>query len=271
MLPSPAFYAILDVDMARKIMAIAFLLLAASLPAEPMFPGYDITFFRTITDSLMVNDDKRFGIDYTGYGFVGEEMTTGVYMRIGLQAPYSSLSALFEDEEESEIEAGEPSPESVKTMLETSFSASVSIGPAFRHIIGDDMIWYMGAGFLISADYSNIEQKGSSVSTYLEMDLGMDLDMGFRINLAKHTTLRIGIHSIAPLFILQFDSMSYIGEDERQSSLSANLIPNMFLPADKREGFATEGYISLGHTYRSRSSERTYRYRVSDRTLELIR
>ena len=99
----------------------------------------------------------------------------------------------------------------------------------------------------------------------------MDLDMGFRINLAKHTTLRIGIHSIAPLFILQFDSMSYIGEDERQSSLSANLIPNMFLPADKREGFATEGYISLGHTYRSRSSERTYRYRVSDRTLELIR
>ena len=77
--------------------------------------------------------------------------------------------------------------------------------------------------------------------------------------------------SIAPLFILQFDSMSYIGEDERQSSLSANLIPNMFLPADKREGFATEGYISLGHTYRSRSSERTYRYRVSDRTLELIR
>ena len=87
-------------------MAIAFLILSASLPAEPMFPGYDITFFRTITDSLMVNDDKRFGIDYTGYGFVGEEMTTGVYMRIGLQAPYSSLSALFEDEEEeSEIEA----------------------------------------------------------------------------------------------------------------------------------------------------------------------
>ena len=49
--------------MARKIMAIAFLFLSASLPAEPMFPGYDITFFRTITDSLMVNDDKRFGID----------------------------------------------------------------------------------------------------------------------------------------------------------------------------------------------------------------
>ena len=37
------------------------------------------------------------GFDYTGYGFLGEDMTTGLYMRIGMQVPYSTLFSLFEN------------------------------------------------------------------------------------------------------------------------------------------------------------------------------
>lgn len=254
----------------KRTMAAILLLFASGLYAEPIFPGYDITFFKTITDSLMVNDDKRFGIDYTGYGFIGEEMSTGIYFRIGIQAPYSSLSALFEDKDE---DGGKgQSPDSVKTMLETSFSASLSFGPSFRYLIGEDILWYLGTGFLVSADYDNIEQKGSSVSTYLTMDLGLDLDIGFRINLEKNTTLRIGVHAIAPLFILQFETMRFIyGDGTNWAVTDAGIIPNIFLPADKREGFETEGYISLGHTFRSRTRKIQYRYRVSDKSMEIIR
>ena len=96
-----ATYAILQMEaVVRKIIIVFMLIAMPLLYAAPVFPGYDITFFRTITDSLMVNDDKRFGIDYTGYGFIGEEMRTGIYLRIGIQAPYSSLSAIFDDEDE---------------------------------------------------------------------------------------------------------------------------------------------------------------------------
>ena len=246
------------------------MMIASALAADPIFPGFDITFFKTITDSLMVNDDERFGIDYTGYGFIGNDMETGIYLRLGLQAPYSSLSSLFDDEEE-ESTGGEQSSDSVEAMLETSFLFSVSIGPAFRHAISDDILWYMGTGFLASIDYISIEEKGSSTSTRLEADIGFDLDIGFRINIAKHTTLRIGVHSIAPLFILQFETMRFEHQDGGSSyTTQAEIIPNVFLSRGKREGFETEGYISLGHTYRSKSNEARYRYRVSDKSIEVI-
>lgn len=266
-----ATYAILQMEaVVRKIIIVFMLIAMPLLYAAPVFPGYDITFFRTITDSLMVNDDKRFGIDYTGYGFIGEEMRTGIYLRIGIQAPYSSLSAIFDDEDEEETESGEQPSDSIKTMLETSFSLSLSIGPSFRYLVGEDILWYMGTGFLTSIRYNNVEQKGSSVSTDVEMDIGFDLDMGFRINIAKNTTLRIGIHSIAPLFILQVETMNFKYGNVNSYTTDARIIPNIFLPPDKRERFETEGYISLGHTYRSKSKNTEYRYRVSDKSIEII-
>ena len=74
------------------------LLLFSQLLHSAIFPGYDFTFFETVSsDSLSSKEEDNVGLDYTGYGFIGGEMRTGIYMRLGFQAPYSSLIAMFTD------------------------------------------------------------------------------------------------------------------------------------------------------------------------------
>ncbi len=60
------------------------------------FGEYDFTFYKTIDDSVAIMNDERFGFDYTGYGFIGSSMTSGIYIRMGIQTPYTTLLSLFE-------------------------------------------------------------------------------------------------------------------------------------------------------------------------------
>ena len=262
--------------MKRTIHALLILFLSASpLSAAAMLPGYDFTFFKTINDSLMINDDKRFGIDYTGYGFIGSEMSTGIYLRIGLQAPFSSLASLFDDKDESDnvlLSDEMKEPDEIRTMLETSFAASLSIGPAFRHYIGDAVMCYLGLGFSTKADYDNIQQRSNEVSTELSLRFSIDMDLGFRIDITDRTTLRIGLHILPLLAEVEIDSARFTFEDGSSIDLTdAYIVPNIFLPSDRREHMEAGGYISLGHTFRERAEKTAYRYRVSDGTIEPIR
>ena len=259
--------------MKRTIPAFIMLLLSASvLAADAMLPGYDFTFFKTLTDSLMINDDKQFGIDYTGYGFIGSEMSTGIYLRIGLQAPFSSLASLFDDEDETDnvlLSDEMKEPDAIRTMLETSFAASLSIGPAFRHYIGDAVMCYLGTGLSTKIDYDNIQQRSNEVSTELSMRFSIDMDLGFRIDLTERTTLRIGLHILPLLAEVEIDSTRFTLEDGSSIDLTdAYIVPNIFLPADRREKMEACGYISLGHTFRERPETMQFRYRVSDGTIE---
>ena len=68
---------------------------------------------------------RNIGFDYTGYGFIGGNMRTGIYMRLGFQAPYSSLAAMLPERENEDNEK-------LQENLEKSFSFSISAGPAFR-------------------------------------------------------------------------------------------------------------------------------------------
>ena len=262
--------------MKKTLPALIMLLLSASpLPSIAMLPGYDFTFFKTINDSLMVNTDKQFGIDYTGYGFIGHGMNTGIYLRLGLQAPFSSLASLFDGEEEKDsmmLSEELQSPDEIKTMLETSFVASLSIGPAFRHYIGDSVMCYLGIGFSTEVDYDNIQQRSNEVSTELSMRFSIDMDLGFRIDITDRTTLRIGLHALPLLAEVDIDSTRLTFEDGSSTDLTnAYIVPNIFLPADRREAMEAGGYISLGHTFRERAEKVSYRYRVSDGTIEPIR
>ena len=256
-----------------RLTAVVIMIIAVASPLyAAVFPGYDFTFFRTITDSLMVNTDKQFGIDYTGYGFVGSDMNTGIYMRIGLQAPFSSLSALFDDEKD-ESNSIQPeslqSPDDIQTMLETSFSASLSLGPAFRSLIGEDVIWYMGLGFSASVDYDNIRQRDGEVSMNVALSFGTDLDTGFRIDLTDRTTLRIGIHVLTLLAEVNIDSTRLTLPDGSSTDITdAYLIPDLFLPLNQRKGMEAEGYISLGHTFRQPERTERYRYSVASGSVE---
>ncbi len=254
----------------RKIPLIAALLLFTSLLHGAIFPGYDFTFFETVSsDSLKSSERDHIGFDYTGYGFIGGNMRTGIYMRLGFQAPYSSLAAMLPERENEDNEK-------LQENLEKSFSFSISAGPAFRKLIGDDAIWYMGLGASYALDYNDrLSSLSDTKSTFLDMDFGFDFDIGVRLDATESTTVRIGVHGAFTFFSvhMQIDSPRN-GEGERHTN--AYMTPNMFLPENVKTPLQAEGYISLGHTFRQRQKEKAMRYIISSPesftgTLEEIR
>lgn len=234
---------------------LSLLLLISSLLYGAMFPGYDFTFFETVSaDSLMALEGDSIGLDYTGYGYFGTESRTGAYLRIGIQAPYSSLLSIFAGEDT------EADDEEIQENLEKLFSFSLSAGPSFRKFIGDEAIWYMGLGAAFSLDYSDRNSTmANTKQTYMDMNFGFDFDMGIRIDIVKRTTLRIGVHGAFTFFEINLQMLSPRNGDG-ESNTTAQMIPNMFLPKNQRKPFSAEGYISLGHTFtpKEQPEEKTY-------------
>ena len=185
------------------------LMMLPLLPAAEI-SGYDITFAKTINDSLMVNDSEKFGLDYTGYGYLGDSRT-GIYIRAGIQAPFSSLEMIIDNSKEHPGYTTDEDTEKIRNMLETSFRFSSAMGPAFRSTISDKMIWYMGLGLSSSLDYANRRGNVMAAVSYIDISIGVSFDAGFRIDLEENTTIRIGMSIETLLFSISF--MTYSSGD----------------------------------------------------------
>ncbi len=281
--------------MRKRLTLLIFLMMLFSINASALFPGYDFTFFKSIEDTLAVMNNERFGFDYSGYGYVGESMTTGVYLRIGVQMPYAIFINRGSTEETAEQETTTSTApadtttteeETLSTTLtlesdakdESSADASkktnknktldykfaLSIGPAFRKFIGDQAQWYMGIGF--TSTIEGINSGSELVSTsQMNIKIGAEFDMGFRIDASKkkNTSLRIGIYGKVDL--LTFTSISKTSKDSSSSEMS--LIADIFTPIGEKRATHTVGYVSLGHTFKSNERETRYRYTTKYRAL----
>ncbi len=258
--------------MRKLCLLTSLLLLLPLLPAADIL-GYDITFSKTINDSLMVIDSEKFGIDYTGYGYIGSS-TMGLYMRAGLQAPFSSLEMLFENSRELPASWATDDTEKIKNMLETFFRFSAAAGPAFRSILSDKLVWYMGLGLSGRLDYANRNGNLIAAVSYFDIDIGTSFDIGFRFDIEEKTTIKIGMSIEAPIFSINF--MTYAsGDGGRELLAKPSMIPYLFLPEEMHRNTKALGYISLGHTFRQDRVDTVYRYTItSDETgkgkLEII-
>ena len=81
----------------KKRILIIFLIITMplfSLMAVDSLSDYDITFYKTVSESLSIVNKEKFGFDYTGFGFIGQSKN-GVFMRFGIQTPYVSIASLI--------------------------------------------------------------------------------------------------------------------------------------------------------------------------------
>ncbi|MDY5931311.1 MAG: hypothetical protein SPJ34_04690 [Candidatus Ornithospirochaeta sp.] len=250
----------------RRAIAIIMLFLPLSLYAA-VLPGYDFTFFKTITDSLMAADSEKLGIDLTGYGFIGSTITSGIYLRFGIQSPYTTIWSLFKNgktdsQEEIDIPiSGEITPEDADRSKSNEYRLSLTLGPAFRHMISDEAIWYMGLGVSASIHHTLLFADSERTEKTTDTKLGIDFDMGFRLDAQKkNTTIRIGVQGSMNLIKLENMQETYRNEKVHDST---SLVANMFLPDGRRENGVFQGYISLGHTYKQRGKGIRYRYIIT--------
>ena len=146
------------------LLLLAFVLLSSAQSA--VFPGYDFTFAKTNPAKESTEEsDTIISFDYTGYGYLGRNMNTGIYLRAGIEAPLASIMSIISREESSS--------EDIERYLEQSFVFDFALGPSFRKFIGDDAIWYMGTGTTVELDY-----LGHSTDSSRTKRNSMSLDIG---------------------------------------------------------------------------------------------
>lgn len=287
--------------MKKRVSLLIVFLIPIAISASALFPGYDFTFFKSIEDTLAVMNNERFGFDYSGYGYVGESMTTGVYLRFGVQMPYSifiprsnneesttkdkstdqtttttdssdttdietqdTLSTTLTLESDAKDESADATPKESNKNRSLDYKFAFSIGPAFRKFIGDQALWYMGIGFTTAIEGINSGSELVSTSQ-MNIKIGAEFDMGFRIDAAKkkNTSLRIGIYGKVDL--LTFTSISKTTKES--STTEMKLIADIFTTIGDKRPTHTVGYVSLGHTFKSSEKETRYRYSTKYRTL----
>ena len=284
----------------RIVLSLILIFIALNVGAST-FGEYDFTFYKTIDDSVAIMNDERFGFDYTGYGFIGSSMTSGIYIRMGIQTPYTTLLSLFEksDSDSKDQEAkpddnstesdktqntipvpdtslgqnkdqtstpdveNNPAAEEIKARQDREFIFSLTIGPAFRHFISDRVMWYMGLGITsIAKNVTSSDTVSNGTIATLEIKLGTDMDTGFRIDLGKkNTSLRIGVHMTTDL--LTYSSSSLSGGKLEKPIFSNSLSANVFTPIGEKSATDITGYIGLGHVFKPSD---VIRYRYSNST-----
>lgn len=258
-------------------LVLSTIFIVSSLAAESVFSNYDFTFYRTVSESLAISDSSTIGFDYTGFGFVGTRNTSGLFLRIGIQLPYTTLTNIVEgisgggstgmDEDEGE-EPGEGLEISTGSSGDSSqmeYRLTFVLGPGIRYVFSPFFDFYAGIGpkleeHIMSTSYSHSSRNESTYNT----SLALDMDIGFKFNLEKNTSCRIGVYST-------FEILSYtyskIVDGAQEAFTTSNIHLNAIATGQTRNPLSAVGYISVGKTFNSELRGYVYRYETTSPVL----
>lgn len=258
-------------------LVLSTIFIVSSLAAESVFSNYDFTFYRTVSESLAISDSSTIGFDYTGFGFVGTRNTSGLFLRIGIQLPYTTLTNIVEgisgggstgmDEDEGE-EPGEGLEISTGSSGDSSqmeYRLTFVLGPGIRYVFSPFFDFYAGIGpkleeHIMSTSYSHSTRSESTYNT----SLALDMDIGFKFNLEKNTSCRIGVYST-------FEILSYtyskIVDGAQEAFTTSNIHLNAIATGQTRNPLSAVGYISVGKTFNSELRGYVYRYETTSPVL----
>ncbi len=277
--------------MRRKLLSIILLIIiATSLPAASFFSDYDFTFYKTIFNSL-TGDKSALALDYTGFGFIGNRSSNGLFVRIGLKAPYSTFANLIPKKTEStssdateltspaddqmtpnEVIADiskssgttilESPAEDSEELIEKDFTFTLLLGPAWRYVISSFLDTYAGLGLKIE-EHMLLESSRNSSSSNSTFDttIAADFDIGIKFNLERNASCRIGLYGSYDLLSYTYNNSKKVvdGKEEVTQSTS-NVHINMIAYGKARTPLSVVGYISMGKTFSSRNKQYEYRY-----------
>ena len=258
-------------------LVLSTIFIVSSLAAESVFSNYDFTFYRTVSESLAISDSSTIGFDYTGFGFVGTRNTSGLFLRIGIQLPYTTLtnivegisgggtSGMDEDDGEEPGEGLEISTGSSGDSSQMEYRLTFVLGPGIRYVFSPFFDFYAGIGpkleeHIMSTSYSHSSRSESTYNT----SLALDMDIGFKFNLEKNTSCRIGVYST-------FEILSYtyskIVDGAQEAFTTSNIHLNAIATGQTRNPLSAVGYISVGKTFNSELRGYVYRYETTSPVL----
>ena len=255
--------------MRKKIIALvtSLILISTALYAKSPLSGYDITFYKTVSESLSIANKEKFGFDYTGFGFIGDKSKEGVFLRFGLQTPLLSITTLVRPLEiTEEIEEEEDGLTSEKIIQEriSDITLSFVLGSAKRYIFDQRLDFYLGYGFNIkSRFYNNSILTDKMKVEASEFTISFDVDAGVKFLLKKNHSLRIGVYGTYSLF--GYNSTSIIFEDENIDRVYSSELSFLFARNENNlKPIKFTGYISMGTTFTNKQFNKRYKYTITE-------
>ena len=85
----------------KRLLLLLAVILLIIFPLSSKASSYDLTIYKTADNSVMGVKEDKLGLDITGYMFIGEGATEGLYFRIGVQTPFDTILGylnLFNDD-----------------------------------------------------------------------------------------------------------------------------------------------------------------------------
>ena len=269
----------------KRLILILFIFIIAIPIYSGVFPAYDFTLYKTVQDSIAIINGERFGFDFSGYGYLGDSMTSGIYLRLGIQTPYKtildivgkSLSLLSSGMGEELIAPLEPENSDAlnaedinkdylqRIRMNKDYKVSFTIGPSFRKFISDKAVWYGGFGLASTIENTTKDTDNKAILLNdFEVKMALDFDSGFRVDLQKRFSMRIGANMNIGLFT--YGSTSSYLEDGTRVDFENYFNADMFPPIGERKNMQCIGYVSLATTFKPRIVEK-YSYIISSTEL----
>lgn len=271
----------------KKKLILLFCLFAITIIScyAEVFSDYDFTFYKTISQTLTSFDSNKIGLDYTGFGFIGKQANTGLFIRFGFQTPFSFIKQLenrfkFFKEEENNLQNNEINPigqdvnmENQNTELEEKkeeintqqFSLTYIMGPAARLFTSNYINAYLGIGVRISQliTLTNLPLENQSIKNY-NTAIGFDLDVGGKIDINERTSLRIGIYLTSNLMSFNYvEKTKTDGKDIKKEAEFATVFFDLINPTASHPPLISNAYISMGTHFTSNYKKKNYRYEIT--------
>ncbi len=293
--------------MKKKFLLILLLLcVTTNVAFSGIFSDYDFTFYKTISQSLQVFDSTKIGFDYTGFGFLGTKQRSGLFIRFGFQTPFSMPSSSDEDTlnpDNSTTDATTPPSTSIpsitgptgsssstsgsnkpssndtsdsdshekseKEISSRNYSFTFIMGPASRIITSDRVNMYMGIGIRLSHNILFSTNPLINLDTVdFKTQIGIDLDVGGRIDINEKTSLRVGLYATSTLMTFDYlvdkaDSKDKDGNIIKKPEPHASVFFDIFNPSSAELPISAHAYISMGTHFSSTWKSKVYRYEIT--------
>lgn len=287
----------MNIKRITPILLLLIIILPINLHAG-LFEDYDFTFYKTISQTLTSFDkNSNIGLDYTGFGFLGESDMNGTFVRFGIQFPYSVFMSRFFSlfgDTKATLTTTDTTNSSSNTSLDTgsnTTSTTIStgdaqshrtnieeseitftfiVGPALRAILSNQVSCYLGTGFRIEQNNNFVSNalKKTNESTYTSK-IGFDFDVGGRIDVTKRSSIRIGFYGTTDLISYTYTEHATKGsqEEDVQTDSSSKLLIHFLNFGENKATLNITGYISLGTHFSSNWNAKTYSYTTTSSEL----
>ncbi len=143
------------------------------------------------------------------------------------------------------------------------------MGPAARIITTNFLNAYFGIGIRISQDITTTtEPVYNKTTTNYKTTIGVDFDIGGKIDLTKRTSIRIGLYATSTLMTFSSYKVSSIIDGETiQYTNYTSVFFDILNPKKTVAPLVTHAYISMGTHFSSNWKKQKYQYIITSSKL----